>query len=232
MQLRVDARGQGGDKAPEAQGGGWSMQTVLVANRKGGCGKTMTAVTLASALAGDGHRVALADADPQKSALRWLKRRSGEDPEIVGVDWTRSGKIGDVPKRCDWLVIDAPGALRDDRAEALIAEAKAVISPVLPSVFDEDSTKRFLRDIEDIKRVRKGKVGVHLVANRVRPQLKATARLQAFFGGLGQQPLAWIGDRAAYSDLAEVGLAVFDRPQKQFEPMRAQWRPVLEVLGS
>ncbi|PJN94246.1 hypothetical protein CNY89_15620, partial [Amaricoccus sp. HAR-UPW-R2A-40] len=44
------------------------MRTVLVANRKGGCGKTLTAVTLAAALAGRGGTVALADADPQKSA--------------------------------------------------------------------------------------------------------------------------------------------------------------------
>ena len=45
------------------------MKTILVANRKGGCGKTMVAITLAAALAGRGGRVALADADPQKSAL-------------------------------------------------------------------------------------------------------------------------------------------------------------------
>jgi len=39
------------------------MRTVLIANRKGGVGKTLIAVTLASALAGRGLRVALADAD-------------------------------------------------------------------------------------------------------------------------------------------------------------------------
>lgn len=206
------------------------MKTVLVANRKGGCGKTMTAVTLASALAQEGGRVVLADADPQKSALRWLKRRGGEVPELVGVDWTRSGQVGEVPKKTDWLVIDAPGAMKDKSAEALIAEAKAVIAPVLPSYFDEDSTKRFLRDIEAIKRVRKGRVGLHLVANRIRPQQKATARLQAFFDGLGQAPLAWITERSAYSDLAEQGLAVFDMPQKFYQPLRTQWQPIVDML--
>lgn len=207
------------------------MKTILVANRKGGCGKTVTAITLAAALAGQGGRTALADADPQKSALRWLKQRPADVPAVTGLDWTKTGDIGDTPKHCDWLVIDAPGAMRGGRAEALIAEAKAVIAPVLPSYFDEDSTKRFLADIEDIKRVRKGKVGLHLLANRVRPQLRATARLQAFFDRIGQPPLAWITERAAYADLAEQGLSVFDKPQKVYKPIRDQWAPVLEAVG-
>jgi chromosome partitioning protein len=206
------------------------MRTILVANRKGGCGKTMAAITIASALAREGGKTAIADADPQRSALGWLKIRPADVPAIAGIDWTKSGRVGDVPKGVDWLVIDAPGALRGSRAEALIAEAKAVIAPVLPSHFDEESTRRFLGDIEDIKRVRKGKVGLYTIANRVRPRQKSTERLKAFFDELGQEPLAWISERSAYADLAEVGLAVFDRPQAVFAPIRKQWSPVVAAL--
>lgn len=207
------------------------MRTVLVANRKGGCGKTMAAITIAAGLAARGEAVALADADPQKSALRWLKHRPAGIAAITGLDWSRMGDVGDVPRDHGWLVIDAPGAIRGGRAEALIGEADVVLAPVLPSYFDEDSTRRFLKDIEEIKRVRKGRVGVHVIANRVRAQQHATARLGAFFTALGQEPLAWIAERAAYGDLAEQGLSVFDKPQRSYAAMRAQWQPVLDAIG-
>jgi chromosome partitioning protein len=207
------------------------MRTILVANRKGGCGKTMVAITLAAALARQGGGVALADADPQRSALRWLRARPADVPAIVGLDWSRAGDIGEVPGKPAWLVIDAPGAIRGGRAEALIAEADAVVTPVMPGAFDADSTRRFLKDIEEIKRVRKGKVGVHLLANRVRPASHAAERLRGYLAEHGHEPLAWIGERAAYGELAELGLAVFDKPQRAYEPLRQQWRPVIEAVG-
>ena len=77
----------------------------------------MVAITLAAALAGARRGVALADADPQKSALRWLKHRPAERARrSPALDWTDGGDVGDAPKKLDWLVIDAPGALDGRRA--------------------------------------------------------------------------------------------------------------------
>jgi chromosome partitioning protein len=205
------------------------MRTVLVANRKGGVGKTMVSVTIAAALAADGAAVALADADPQKSALRWLKQRPDTAAAIRSVDWSDKD-FGDVPKRIDWLVIDAPGAIAGERAEQLIAEAEAVISPVLPAAFDIDSTRRFLKEIEHIKRVRKGKVAVHLLANRVKPG-RSIEKLGPSFDRLGHVPVAWIAERTAYADLAAQGLSIFDRPQKAYLAMQAQWAPVIARIA-
>ncbi len=93
----------------------------------------MTAISLASALAQKGYKVALADADNQKSTLQWLKHRPAQAAQIQSLDWRNSKSIGDAPKQIEYLIIDAPGALTDDHAEQLISEAHAIIIPIQPS---------------------------------------------------------------------------------------------------
>ena len=57
---------------------------------------------------------------------------------------------------------------------------------------------------------------MHLVANRVRPRPRRPSGCGRSSTRLGQEPLAWIAERAAYADLAEQGLAVFDKPQRAY----------------
>ena len=64
---------------PEAQYKIREMRTIAIANQKGGCGKTTTAVNLAAALAEKGNRILIVDLDPQGHATLGL----GYDPDAL-----------------------------------------------------------------------------------------------------------------------------------------------------
>jgi chromosome partitioning protein len=57
---------------------GITMLRIVLANRKGGCGKTMLSLNIAGALAGAGKRVLLMDLDPQASLSEILHRYADE----------------------------------------------------------------------------------------------------------------------------------------------------------
>jgi len=58
------------------------MKSFLIANPKGGSGKSMLATNLAGLLARQGHRVMLGDIDRQQSSRQWLDLRPSILPRI------------------------------------------------------------------------------------------------------------------------------------------------------
>ncbi|NND50069.1 MAG: ParA family protein [Rhizobiales bacterium] len=204
------------------------MISVLVANPKGGCGKTTIATNLASAFANAGFKTALADGDRQRSALSWLKRRPGQAAPITGLDWRKS--IGKVPDGTERLVIDSGAGLRSQRFREFIAMAEMTVMPVLPSRFDHDATRRFLRRIEDLKPIRKGKKPVSLIANRLRVASRAESELEAFAESLGYDLAARLRDLAVYADVAGRGLGIFDLSPARRASAVGDWISLIRLI--
>lgn len=217
---------------------------VVVANAKGGCGKTTVATTLASALAQGGARVGLADADPLRGGLDWLARRPADAAPVAAFDWTRPAplarRISAIRRRrLDWLIVDAPAALGAPSRGggglwSLIDQADAVVAPVTPSVYDMRATRTFISYLENAPAIRSGGAELFLVANRVRPRRRATLRgaLESFYRACDIEPTATLSDRAAYPKLAAEGLALFDTGACRHRASRAQWTPLLRTLGA
>jgi chromosome partitioning protein len=204
------------------------MLSILVANIKGGVGKTTVATHLAAAFAATGRQTVLADVDRQKSSLGWLARRPVTATVIAALDWTK--EIGSVPKGTEVLIIDAPAALKAKDVEQLVAEADVVVLPLLPGAFDEQATERFLKKLEELKPIRKSRKAVAVVGNRVRARTRAADRLDTFLGTVGHRVVTRLRDSQAYPDAAAAGLTLFDQKAKRLADLRQDWAPLIAFI--
>jgi len=201
---------------------------ILVANSKGGCGKTTIATHLAGAFAAAGHLCCLADADRQRSSLGWLACRPEGVPAITALDWSK--EIGEPPKGKGFLVIDAAAGLRGERSVELVKLADLLVLPVLPSAFDEGATRRFLDRIKTLRRVVSGRMPVAIVGNRLRSGTRTAARFEQFAAGLGYPIVARLRESQLYADFAATGTTVFDARGRRAAALQADWHPLLAYV--
>ena len=201
---------------------------ICVINWKGGCGKTTIATHLAVALAASGLKTGLADFDRQKTAKLWQKLRPKDVVAVSLLDWRRD--FGQCPESLQRMVVDCPPSLGTKRVRDIIAESDVAVVPLLPSIFDEMATLRFLKRLEAIKAVRKHRKRVLLVANRYRAGRRASKRLEQFLLSHGLVLTARVPESEIYSDLAREGLTVFDRKSKTALEHQQAWMPLIHAV--
>jgi chromosome partitioning protein len=204
------------------------LQRICIINWKGGCGKTTIATNLAVALAARGLATGIADYDRQKTAKSWAKLRPKNAIPVSVVDWRKD--FGAHPKSLERLIIDCPPSLRAKGVRAVIAESKVVVIPLLPSLFDEMATLRFVKRVATIKSVREGNTKLLLVANRYRSDRRSGRILEDFVVANTMLLVARIPEREIYSDLARKGLTVFDCHTKTSVDQQQQWLPLIHAI--
>lgn len=206
------------------------MKTWLVACSKGGVGKTTIATHLAADAAVSGLRTVLVDADPQGSATRWCERRAGMASAVLPVDGTRKSWRKRVPDDAQRVVVDAPAGAMADDLEEFLEVADAVLVPMQPSALDIEASVHFLETVGRHPRVRKGKLRVGLVANRLKPHTNASQQAVEL---LRSWPLPLVGqlrDSQAYVVLTGLGKSLFDYHSAQVREHQQDWLPLLQWL--
>lgn len=205
------------------------MRTILIANPKGGSGKTTIATNLAGYFANRGRHVVLSDMDRQKSATAWLSRRDASLPLIHGLDGR--GKHAD-SMSAEWTIIDAPAGIHGDKLSDAVKKADWVIVPIQPSAFDIGATDDFLDILRAEKAVRKERTFVAMVGMRVDPRTKSAIKLQEFLGNAGFPVMTNLRDGQIYMQAAEQGMSIFDMRPSLVKRDIQQWTPLLHWLVS
>lgn len=119
------------------------MLTVAVISQKGGAGKTTLAIHLGAAAHAAGLPAVIVDTDPQATASRWGKWRSGEDPDVIDCasHTLLPDKLAALARAgATFVVIDTPPAA-DIMAREACRAAGLLLVPCRPRAFDLDAVK-------------------------------------------------------------------------------------------
>ena len=206
------------------------MKTWLVACSKGGVGKTTIATHLAAQAAVDGLRTALVDADPQGSATRWCERRAAMASAVLPVDGTRKSWRKHLPDDTQRVVVDTPAGAMERELEPFLDVADALVVPVQPSALDIEAAVRFLESVGRHPRVRKGKLRLGLVGNRLKPHTNASQQAMEVLRSWPFPLVAQLRDSQAYVVLTGLGKSLFDYHSAQVREHQADWEPLLHWL--
>ena len=199
------------------------MSVIVVANPKGGVGKSTLATQISGFLASSGKVVTLGDLDRQQSSRQWLDIRPANLPRILPWDISRDA-IARPAKGATDAVIDTPAGLHGNRRDIALKAADLVVVPLQPSLFDMQATHAFLQELLAHKRA--GKLRMGIVGMRVKEQTLAFDRFKEFVGTLGIPLITTLRDTQNYVHLAAHGLTLFDVAPGKVERDLAQFEPL------
>lgn len=203
-----------------------SMEAFLIANPKGGVGKSTLATNLAGWFARSGKKVMLGDLDRQQSSRQWLMVRSPTLPFISSWDMHADKRLRP-PKGTTHVVLDSPAGFHGKKLLQAMKQVSRILIPVQPSLFDIFATRQFLDELLAAGPVRHEATRIALVGMRVDAHTRAAGELERFFEATGLPVIAHLRDTQNYVQAAAHGMSIFDMPAKSCSQDWAHWGPLL-----
>lgn len=209
------------------------METIVVWNPKGGCGKSTATVHLALAaeLLGDGPAL-ISDVDDQGSTADWHNFRQERKLKGPGYAPLRVGTLSSQIEQFDaagaaYLFIDMKAGVGPND-DVILAQADRVLIPLNPKPADMLALNKKMHT------VRKAGKPFTFLLSRCRHNLRTNSSTSAALGVLGHVVPTLMYEREIYSDTFGHGLTAFE-----LEPagaaandIRAVWREFKQHLKS
>jgi len=172
---------------------------IVLANGKGGTGKTTITVLIAHALTEAGRRVAVLDRDPQGTATKWIQHLDDTAVELYDPRETYDAILTDTPPRLDALT-------------AAVKSCDVALLVSSPSPADlwttRDTADAITRHLPDTARLR-------LVFNGVRPHTILTRELPNMAERIGVPALpVHVSRRQCFQHAALMGWKALDGQAK------------------
>ena len=183
---------------------------IVVANSKGGVGKSTLAVHLAAWLHEQGHKVTLADCDTQHSSSDWLHEAV---PEIKTVRLGSPDQILDelpqIAREADYVVADGPGSNTETSRTLLLISDLAII-PCKASMLEVRALKQATSALRQARQVRRNKPPAIIVLSMVGKTYRLTQDMRDAASAL-HLPMAKtaITLKQVYADAPGQGVVVW-----------------------
>jgi chromosome partitioning protein len=165
------------------------IMIIVIANSKGGVGKSTIAVHLAAWLQQHGHTVTLADCDTQQSSSEWAKEAA---PEVRAVRLADPDEILDrlptLAQQTDFVVADGPGS-NTETSRALLLRADFAIVPCKASMLEVRALAQATNVLRQAQDIRGGKPQALIVLSMVGKTYRLTQDMKDAAAAL-ELPLA------------------------------------------
>ncbi len=207
------------------------MKTIIIANQKGGSGKSTLTVHLAAAAehAGDGP-VVLSDTDPQGTAADWFNQRKkgGIDtpryaPIVLAEFAAKQRALAEAGAA--YLFIDTAPSVGAVNAELLKA-ADCILIPLNPTPAD---LRALVKALPILKEANKP---FHFILTRVRANLRNNNSAAMALEALGLVLPVRMHERVIYAETFAHGKTAIDidAPSQAGQEVAALWQSVKDVL--
>jgi chromosome partitioning protein len=187
-----------------------SRQSMILTltSRKGGSGKTVLAMVIATTLAEAGVDVALLDADPNGAVHRWATAIH-HNPTIPSYVEADAEKLADLlpslAERHAVVVVDTAG-FGNQAATVAAAGADLVLVPVAPGEADVMEAQRTVAFAAGLARTARREIPVRIILNRVRRNTTLARHVAAEIERLGLPRLtATLSEAVAYGEMSFSG---------------------------